>query len=66
MGDDILADKLYQTTAVQADPYPLQAGPSEVALDPSVALQQHLESCHATLNSALRQTMEDAQKHIQQ
>eukprot|EP00975_Prorocentrum_lima_P038313 8054311-Prorocentrum_lima.AAC.1 len=32
---------------------------------PFAALQQHLESCHATLNSALRQNMEEAQKHMQ-
>eukprot|EP00975_Prorocentrum_lima_P058616 12293744-Prorocentrum_lima.AAC.1 len=37
----------------------------DVAPDPSVALQQHLESCHEALNSALQQTMEHAQQHIQ-
>eukprot|EP00975_Prorocentrum_lima_P026808 5634399-Prorocentrum_lima.AAC.1 len=66
MGDDILADKIDEPSAVQLDHSPLQEGQMDVAPDPSVALQQHLESCHAALNSALQQTMENAQQHIQQ
>eukprot|EP00975_Prorocentrum_lima_P003975 865536-Prorocentrum_lima.AAC.1 len=66
MGDDTLAGKLQQAVGAQSAPGPLQAGPSAAALDPSAALQQHLESCHATLNSAHRQNMEEAQQHIQQ
>eukprot|EP00975_Prorocentrum_lima_P015344 3249895-Prorocentrum_lima.AAC.1 len=36
----------------------------DVRPDPSVTLQQHLQSCHDTLNSALQQTMVQAQEHI--
>eukprot|EP00975_Prorocentrum_lima_P018188 3832685-Prorocentrum_lima.AAC.1 len=65
MQDDILAEKLAEPSAVEVDPYPLQEVRMEVALDPSVALQQHLQSCHDALNSALQQTMAHAQHHIQ-
>eukprot|EP00975_Prorocentrum_lima_P012600 2672268-Prorocentrum_lima.AAC.1 len=37
---------------IRDSPYPLQEVQMEVAPDPSVALQQHLQFCHEALNSA--------------
>eukprot|EP00975_Prorocentrum_lima_P053470 11215536-Prorocentrum_lima.AAC.1 len=66
MEDVTLADQLQKTVVQQEQPAPLQEGVPTSSLDPFAALQQHLECCHATLNSALRQNMEEAQKHMQQ
>eukprot|EP00975_Prorocentrum_lima_P026116 5488321-Prorocentrum_lima.AAC.1 len=66
MADATLADKLQQSVSQQEPTAPLQEGLLASGLDPFAALQQHLASCHATLNSALRQNMEEAQKHMQQ
>eukprot|EP00975_Prorocentrum_lima_P006118 1320867-Prorocentrum_lima.AAC.1 len=65
MADATLADKLQQTFSQQEAPAPLQEVTTASGLDPFAALQQHLESCHATLNIALRQNMEEAQKQMQ-
>eukprot|EP00975_Prorocentrum_lima_P057124 11984910-Prorocentrum_lima.AAC.1 len=50
---------------VQDDSHPRHGDQIDVAPDPSVALQRHLEACYAALNSALQQSMEQAQQHIQ-
>eukprot|EP00975_Prorocentrum_lima_P015466 3275025-Prorocentrum_lima.AAC.1 len=66
MADATLADKLHQSLSPQDPMAPLPVASAVSSLDPITALQQHLESCHATLNVALRQNMEAAQQRIQQ
>eukprot|EP00975_Prorocentrum_lima_P041755 8774683-Prorocentrum_lima.AAC.1 len=47
--------------APAADCPPIQEGP----FDPAAALQLHLDGCLSVLNSALQQSMEEVQLHMQ-